>query len=62
MVKLQAKDAVKDVQVLDHKASNGILPGEAKRGLLDSDYAKSKRDLMALINQIRSTGAALEVE
>jgi len=54
MVKLQAKDAVKDVQLLDNKASNGPLNGDAKRGLLDSDYAENKRDLMALINQIRS--------
>lgn len=35
---------------------------DPSRGLLASAYAHRKRDLMALINQIRSTGASLDVE
>jgi hypothetical protein len=31
-------------------------------GLLAGQYAKGKQDLMALINELRSDGAALEVE
>jgi hypothetical protein len=32
------------------------------RGLMDSKYARSKGELMSLINDIRSTGASLDVE
>lgn len=32
------------------------------KGLLDSRYARNKKALMATVNQIRATGAAIDVE
>ena len=32
------------------------------RALMQSEYARNKRELMGLVNQIRSTGAAVEIE
>ena len=45
---------------------NGAAPKKAddvqQPGLLAGEYAKGKQQLMALINDLRSDGAALEVE
>lgn len=45
---------------------NGPAPKKAddvpQPGLLAGEYAKGKQQLMALINDLRSDGAALEVE
>lgn len=38
------------------------IKSRAGKGIMNSDYARNKRQLMDLINQIRSTGASLEVE
>lgn len=38
------------------------IKSKAVKGIMDSDYARNKRQLMDLINQIRSTGASLDVE
>lgn len=32
------------------------------KGIMGSDYSRQKRRLMNLVNQIRSTGTALDVE
>lgn len=44
------------------KDANAIKPEPVLRGILDSDYATNKQALMALINELRADGAALEVE
>jgi len=34
----------------------------AAKGLLDSKYAQNKRVLMSTINEVRATGAAIDLE
>lgn len=56
-------DSKPDVSALNGDQDNHVSQADPKiRGLFDSNYARSKRDMMGFVNDIRSTGAAIEVE
>lgn len=56
MVNKQSKSPTKPTAPIPSTAE------PTSRGILGSKYATNKQKLMALINQIRSTGAAVDVE
>ena len=65
MTKNHNKNQANQVNGVSNPVSNGVghdVDKKPDRGLMSSDYARSKRDLMNLINQIRSTGACHDVE
>ncbi|GAA5967805.1 hypothetical protein JCM11641_005770 [Rhodosporidiobolus odoratus] len=46
----------------DTFAANGIGKPAAKEGIADSNYARKRRELVTLIDQLRSYGASSEID
>lgn len=49
-------------QKAEHAQALEASAEPAGQGVLGSQYARSKQEMMTLINQIRATGIAAEVE